>query len=77
MDEKFMFHVSEEEEEDGTRNKPPATFMFLLPTNALLYYTYKMLKYLMIAPTCFGPFGPSTGSLCRTLLKLQFCADIQ
>jgi hypothetical protein len=25
----------------------------------------------MIAPTCFGPFGPSSGSLCRTLLKLQ------
>ena len=31
----------------------------------------------MIAPTCFGPHGPSSGSLCRTLLKLQFCADIQ
>jgi len=27
----------------------------------------------MIAPTCFGPSGPSSGSLCRTLLKLQFC----
>ena len=25
----------------------------------------------MIAPTCFGPFGPSSGSLCRTLLKLH------
>ena len=35
------------------------------------------LKYLMIAPTSFGPFGPSSGSLCRTLLKLQFCANIQ
>ena len=23
----------------------PSTFMFLSPTNALLYYTYKMLKY--------------------------------
>jgi len=31
----------------------------------------------MIAPTCFGPPGPSSGSLCRTLLKLKFCADIQ
>jgi len=31
----------------------------------------------MIAPTCFGPFGPSSGNLCQTLLKLQFCADIQ
>jgi len=29
----------------------------------------------MIAPTCFGPPGPSSGSLCRTLLKLQFCGD--
>jgi len=26
----------------------------------------------MIAATCFGPAGPSSGSLCRTLLKLQF-----
>ena len=31
----------------------------------------------MIVPTCFGPSGPSSGSLSRTLLKLQFCADIQ
>jgi len=31
----------------------------------------------MIAPTYFGPFGPSSGSLCRTLLKLHFCTDIQ
>jgi len=31
----------------------------------------------MIAPTRFGPPGPSSGSLCRTLLKLQFCGDIQ
>ena len=29
----------------------------------------------MIAPTCFGPPGPSSGSLCRTLLNLQFCGD--
>ena len=28
----------------------------------------------MFVPTCFGPPGPSSGSLCRTLLKLQFCA---
>ena len=50
---------------------------FLSPTNAPLYYTYKMLKlqlkYLMIAPTCFGSPGPSSGSLCRAMLKLQFC----
>jgi len=31
----------------------------------------------MIAPTCFGPHGPSSGSLCRTLLKLQFCGYYQ
>jgi len=23
----------------------------------------------MFAPTCFGPLGPFSGSLCRTLLK--------
>ena len=51
--------------------------MFLSPTNAPLCYIYKMLKYLMIVATCFGPSGPSSGSLCRTLLKLQFCGDIQ
>jgi len=27
----------------------------------------------MFAPTYFGPPGPSSGSLCRALLKLQFC----
>jgi len=36
-------------------------------TNCTLYWTYKMLKftlkYLIFAPTCFGPFGPSSGSL--------------
>jgi len=53
------------------------TLKFLSPTNAPLYYTYKMLKYLMIAPTCFSQSGPSSGSLCRTLLKLQFCGDSQ
>jgi len=26
----------------------------------------------MFAPTCFGPPGPFSGSLCRALLKLQF-----
>jgi len=31
----------------------------------------------MIAPTFFGPSGPSSGSLCRTLLKLQFCGNSQ
>jgi hypothetical protein len=40
------------------------TLKFLSLTNAPLYYTYKMLKYLMIAPTCFGSSGPSSGSLC-------------
>ena len=29
------------------------TLMFLSPTNTTLYYTYKMLKYLMIVPTCY------------------------
>jgi len=52
------------------------TLKFLSPTNAPLCYTYKMLKYTVkISPTCFGPPGPSSGSLCRTLLKLQFCGD--
>jgi len=31
----------------------------------------------MIAPTCFGQSGPSSGSLSRTLLKLQFCGISQ
>jgi len=48
------------------------TLKFLSPINAPFYYTYKMfniqLDYLMFAPTCFGPPGPSLGSLCRTLL---------
>ena len=38
--------------------------MFLSPTNAPLYYTYKMLKCtvkISIAPTCFGPHGASSG----------------
>jgi hypothetical protein len=43
------------------------TLKFLRPTNALIY-TYKMLKHTVkisrAAPTCFGPFGPSSGSLC-------------
>jgi len=25
----------------------------------------------MFAPTCFGPIGTSSGSVCRALLKLQ------
>jgi hypothetical protein len=55
----------------------PVILKFLSPTNAPRFYTYKMLKYLIIAPTGFGPSGPSSGSLCRTLLKLQFCVDSQ
>jgi len=31
----------------------------------------------MFAPTCFGPPGPFSGSLCRTLLKLLFCGISQ
>jgi len=31
----------------------------------------------MFAPTCFGSSGPSSGSLCRALLKLQFCVISQ
>ena len=27
----------------------------------------------MFAPTCFGPIGPSSGSVCWALLKLQYC----
>ena len=29
--------------------------------------------YLIFAPTCFGPFGPSSGSLNWAWLKLHFC----
>jgi len=31
----------------------------------------------MIAPTRFGPFGLSSGSLCRTLLELQCSLKIR
>jgi hypothetical protein len=44
------------------------TLKLLIPTNAPFYFTYKMLKYTvkisLVAPTCFGPSGPSSGSLC-------------
>jgi hypothetical protein len=30
----------------------------------------------MFAPTCFGPLGPSSGSLFWTLLKLQFFVEL-
>ena len=45
------------------------------------YWTYKMLKftlkYLIFSPTCFGPFGPSSGSLHWAWLKLHFCRNDQ
>jgi hypothetical protein len=48
-----------------TKVKGKKTFKFLGPTNALIY-TYKMLMHTVkisrAAPTCFGPFGPSSGS---------------
>jgi len=31
------------------------------------------LKYPAFAPTCFGPPGPSSGSLHGAWLKLHFC----
>jgi len=31
------------------------------------------LKYLIFAPTCFGPLGPSSESLNWAWLKLHFC----
>jgi len=31
------------------------------------------LKYLVFAPTCSGPSGPSSGSLRWAWLKLHFC----
>jgi len=31
------------------------------------------LKYLTYAPTCFGPHGPSSGSLRWAWLNLHFC----
>jgi hypothetical protein len=33
-------------------------------------YNYNFTTF---APICFGPFGPSSGSLCRSLLKLLLC----
>jgi len=35
------------------------------------------LKYLIFAPTCFSPFGPSSGSLHWAWLKLRFCRNNQ
>jgi len=35
------------------------------------------LKYLIFAPTCFGPLGPSSGSLHWACLKLHFCRNNQ
>jgi hypothetical protein len=41
------------------------------------YWIYKMLKftlkYLIFAPICFGPSGPSSGSLRWAWPKLHFC----
>jgi hypothetical protein len=51
-------------------------FKFLSPTNAPLYYTYKMLKYTVkISHDCSYMFRSIwTIILCWTLLKLQFSA---
>jgi len=35
------------------------------------------LKYPTLAPTCFGPPGPSSGSLYSAWLKLHFCRSNQ
>jgi len=35
------------------------------------------LKYLTFAATCFGPFGPSSGSSHWAWLKLHFCRNNQ
>jgi hypothetical protein len=43
--------------------------MHFLLKHKMLHLTLKISLYM--ASTCFGPFGPSSGSLCRTLLKLQ------
>ena len=47
-----------------------------LPTNAP-FIKHRMLKFTLkyptFAPTCFGPSGPSSGSLPRAWLKSQFC----
>ena len=49
---------------------------FLSQTNALFIKHIKcynvQLKYLF-APTCFGPIGPSSGSVCWALQKVQYC----
>jgi hypothetical protein len=41
----------------------------------------EMLKHTvnisLVAPTCFGPSGPSSGRVCRALLKLQISEDNQ
>jgi len=31
------------------------------------------IKYLIFAPTCFGPLGPTSGSLHWAWLHLYFC----
>jgi hypothetical protein len=50
---------------------------FPFTNKCTLYLAYKMLKftlkYLIFAPTCFGPPGPSSESLYRAWLKLHFC----
>jgi hypothetical protein len=63
-----------------TRFDTTVLLKFLRPTNALIY-TYKMLKHTLkisrAASTCFGPFGPSSGSYRWTLPKLHICGDNQ
>ena len=55
------------------------TLKFLSPTNAPLYYTYKMLKCTVKISHDWSYMFRSTWTiireLCRTLLKLQFCGD--
>ena len=47
----------------------------ILPTNALFLLKHKMLQFVFkistyVAPICFGPFGPSSGSIRWNLAKV-------
>jgi hypothetical protein len=58
-------------------------FIKITFTNECTFYlTNKMWKFTIetsihLPPTCFGPFGPPSGSLWWSLLKLPFCRIVR
>jgi hypothetical protein len=55
-------------------------FITFLSTNAL-FIKHKILQLtlkisLYMAATCFGPFGPSSGSICRDLAKVTVFVEL-